>query len=62
MDKLMSRGYALSMASCLLLSFLTRIAIGTEPVPVNSKTDWPCWRGADQNGIAAEGQQPPLEW
>lgn len=24
--------------------------------------DWPWWRGPNHNGIAAEGQQPPVSW
>ncbi len=48
-------------ASTLYCVFST-VLIATEPAHLNSKTDWPCWRGTDQNGIAAEGQHPPLEW
>src|SRR5579871_1607104 len=25
-------------------------------------SDWPWWRGPNRNGIAAEGQKPPLKW
>jgi outer membrane protein assembly factor BamB len=25
-------------------------------------TDWPCWRGAQGNGIASSDQSPPLHW
>ena len=25
-------------------------------------TDWPMWRGPNRNGIAADGQQPPVSW
>ena len=27
-----------------------------------SKNDWPWWRGPSHNGIAADGQKPPLRW
>lgn len=27
-----------------------------------SASDWPWWRGLNRNGIAAEGQKPPLKW
>ena len=25
-------------------------------------SDWPVWRGPNRNGIAAEGQDPPVSW
>ena len=43
-------------ASALLLSTnVTRSAI-------NPGKDWPAWRGPARNGIAAAGQNPPVEW
>lgn len=27
-----------------------------------SPTDWPWWRGPSRDGVAAPGQEPPLEW
>ena len=27
-----------------------------------SATDWPCWRGPNHDGIAADDQKPPLKW
>jgi outer membrane protein assembly factor BamB len=43
-------------ASALVLSTnVTRSAI-------NPGKDWPTWRGPAQNGIAATGQNPPVEW
>ncbi|HBN74481.1 MAG TPA: serine/threonine protein kinase [Planctomycetaceae bacterium] len=62
MVKLLSRRCTLLIANCLLLNSIATTSIGAEPVRLNSQTDWSCWRGAEQNGIAAEGQQPPLEW
>jgi len=29
---------------------------------INPAKDWPAWRGPAQNGIAAPGQNPPVEW
>lgn len=29
---------------------------------INPEKDWPAWRGPAQNGIAAPGQNPPVEW
>ena len=30
--------------------------------PSISANDWPWWRGHQQNGVAADGQQPPRQW
>jgi outer membrane protein assembly factor BamB len=27
-----------------------------------SADDWPCWRGANQDNVAASGQKPPIHW
>ena len=27
-----------------------------------SATDWPAWRGPTRDGIAAAGQNPPIQW
>ena len=32
-----------------------------EPITV-AATDWPWWRGPNNNGVAAADQSPPLEW
>ncbi len=44
--------------------FTTRLpAAENEPSPIKvSAADWPWWRGPNRNGIAAEGQHPPLHW
>lgn len=34
----------------------------TRPGKVDLAADWPGWRGPTRDGIAAPGQQPPLEW
>lgn len=33
----------------------------TSPSGISS-TDWPAWRGPTRDGIAAPGQNPPIEW
>lgn len=43
-------------ASALLLS------INVACSAINPGKDWPAWRGPAQNGIAAPGQNPPVEW
>lgn len=43
-------------ASALLLS------INVARAAINPGKDWPAWRGPAQNGIAAPGQNPPVEW
>ncbi|NOS72200.1 MAG: PQQ-binding-like beta-propeller repeat protein [Verrucomicrobia bacterium] len=49
-------GVHIVTASAILLSVnVTRSAI-------NPGKDWPVWRGPSQNGIAAQGQNPPVEW
>src|SRR5947199_253456 len=27
-----------------------------------STTDWPAWRGPTRDGVAASGQNPPIQW
>ncbi len=44
---------------CLLISLTaTSQAFAAEL----ADTDWPWWRGPNSNGIAAEGQRPPITW
>ena len=30
--------------------------------PVDLALDWPAWRGPTRDGIAASGQNPPVQW
>lgn len=50
--------FALAAPSLL---FAQENARKPEPITV-APSDWPWWRGPERNGIAAEGQQPPLRW
>src|SRR5262245_4521401 len=42
------------------------LAADSAPTPASpirfSANDWPCWRGAQGNGIASPDQSPPLHW
>jgi len=29
---------------------------------INPAKDWPAWRGPTRDGIAASGQNPPVQW
>lgn len=35
--------------------------IAKTPISID-KDDWPWWRGPNRNGIAPEGQKPPVQW
>jgi outer membrane protein assembly factor BamB len=45
----------------LFTSACTNTASAATSAP-NPATDWPEWRGPTRDGIAAPGQDPPLEW
>ena len=38
------------------------LSINVTRSAINPGKDWPTWRGPAQNGIAAPGQNPPVEW
>ena len=46
----------LSLAVCTWLSFTNLHAIAA------ISQDWPAWRGPNRDGIAAPGQNPPVQW
>src|SRR5207248_3023133 len=43
-------------------SLLLVAALNSSSVRAASNTDWPGWRGPTHDGIAAPGQNPPVEW
>lgn len=45
----------------LALMIASLVASAAMPVEPDPKTDWPCWRGPNRNGIAAD-QGSPTEW
>src|SRR5262245_4879755 len=38
------------------------LSINVTRSAINPRKDWHTWRGPPQNGIAAPGQNPPVEW
>ncbi len=42
--------------------FLISFSFFVEAAQNPAATDWPCWRGPTQDGIAAPGQDPPTQW
>jgi hypothetical protein len=54
----------------LAVFLLTGACAGSDPTEAASKSgpfpaesgDWPWWRGPQHNGIAEDGQQPPVTW
>ncbi len=40
---------------------LTSAAVRETPITV-TPDDWPWWRGVGRNGVAADGQSPPVKW
>lgn len=48
----------------LLLWVGTSISVGAgdKSPAVDLATDWPAWRGPTRDGIAASGQNPPVQW
>ncbi len=51
------------LTSALVIEVDFRLAAGDEVRPIAiATTDWPWWRGAQRNGIAAADQTPPLRW
>jgi outer membrane protein assembly factor BamB len=56
-----------STTSCRWLALLLAVilqAIGSSAVfgAIDPAKDWPAWRGPARNGIAAAGQNPPIQW
>jgi outer membrane protein assembly factor BamB len=47
-----------------LLLFVVFQAIGPSTVfgAIDPAKDWPAWRGPARNGLAADGQNPPVQW
>jgi outer membrane protein assembly factor BamB len=50
----------LSVVACACV-IVTRPTRAASPVTL-STTDWPAWRGPTRDGIAASGQNPPIQW
>jgi hypothetical protein len=50
----------------LLVASTVSLAADSAPAPAGAirfaANDWPCWRGAQGNGIASSDQSPPLRW
>jgi outer membrane protein assembly factor BamB len=48
----------------LVLAFASAFAFSASAADFKGigKQDWPWWRGPNHNGVAAEGQDPPLRW
>ena len=44
--------------ACIIISCQ---ACGASSIAI-AATDWPAWRGPTRDGIAASGQNPPIEW
>jgi outer membrane protein assembly factor BamB len=38
------------------------LSVGTAGAAINPALDWPAWRGPTRDGIAAPGQNPPIQW
>lgn len=52
-----------AIVSILLTALIAAaVALGAARPEKISPDDWPWWRGPNGNGIAAEGQTPPVEW
>jgi hypothetical protein len=52
--------FAAFLAVGILVSSLSVTASAQDVKP--KAGDWPWWRGPTHNGIAAEGEKPPVEW
>ena len=46
----------------LFLTFAPTAAAEEPKPPAFPATDWPWWRGANRDGLAAPDQKPPLKW
>jgi len=57
---LMKNRMILSVVTCAFLA-LTYLARAASSVAL-SANDWPAWRGPTRDGIAAPGQNPPVQW
>src|SRR5262245_59024576 len=49
---------AMVASACAILAPLTHAA-GTAAI---TASDWPAWRGPTRDGIAASGQNSPIQW
>jgi outer membrane protein assembly factor BamB len=49
------------LRATFLVFCLTVPAFSADPIAV-APTDWPWWRGPTRDGVAADGQDIPLQW
>lgn len=55
--------YRVIPSTAVVITFIAAaLALGAARPEKIATDDWPWWRGPTQNGIAAEGQSPPIEW
>src|SRR4051812_25276477 len=65
--------FSMSRSRVMIVSLFASIALLATVLAADSRgqpaaaiqfaaTDWPCWRGAQGNGVASPDQTPPLHW
>jgi outer membrane protein assembly factor BamB len=49
-------------AAWLCLAIVFAFSLNAVPSAIDPGTDWPAWRGPTRDGLAAPGQNPPVQW